>query len=59
MVFLQGKETIFKVALVLLGNHKELIKQCDGFEKVVLFLKTTLPSMGIIQMERIINQVRF
>ena len=57
LIFLQGTEVIYKVALVLLGNHKELIMQCNGFETIVEFLKTTLPEMGIIQMERIINQV--
>jgi len=57
LVFLQGTNSVLKVGLVLLGNHKELIKQCDSFESVVEFLKTTLPEMGIIQMERIINQV--
>lgn len=51
-------EVVFKVALVLLGDHRELIKQCNSFETVVEFLKTTLPSMSIIQMERVINQVR-
>lgn len=57
LVFLQGTDIVLKVALVLLGNHKELIKQCDSFESVVEFLKTTLPEMGIIQIERIINEV--
>ena len=57
LIFVQGMEVIFKVALVLLGNHKELIMQCDSFETIVEFLKTTLPEMGIIQMERVINQV--
>lgn len=57
LVFLQGTDVVLKVALVLLGNHKELIKQCDSFESVVEFLKTTLPEMGIIQIERIINEV--
>ena len=50
-------EVVFKVALVLLGNHKELVKQCDSFESIMEFLKSTLPGMGIIQMERVINQV--
>lgn len=59
LVFLQGTSIVLKVGLVLLGNHKELIKQCDSFESVVEFLKTTLPEMGIIQMERIINQVSY
>ena len=50
---------MLKVALVVLGNHKELIKQCDSFEAIVEFLKTTLPGMGFIQMERVFNQVMF
>ena len=57
LIFLQGKEVVLKMALVLLGNHKELIKQCIGFESIVEFLKTTLPEMGIIQLERVINEV--
>ena len=57
LIFLQGIEVVLKVALALLGNHKELIKQCIGFESVVEFLKSTLPEMGIIQMERVINEV--
>ena len=57
LIFLQGKEVVLKMALVLLGNHKELIKQYIGFESIVEFLKTTLPEMGIIQLERIINEV--
>uniref|UniRef100_T1JI64 Rab-GAP TBC domain-containing protein n=1 Tax=Strigamia maritima TaxID=126957 RepID=T1JI64_STRMM len=57
LLFLDGMEVVFKVALVLLGNHKELIMQCTTFESVMEFLKTTLPSLGIIQMERVFNQV--
>ncbi|XP_053398670.1 TBC1 domain family member 1-like [Mercenaria mercenaria] len=57
LIFIQGPEVIFKVALVLLGNHKELIIQCNSFETIVEFIKTTLPEMGMIQMERVINQV--
>ncbi|XP_070197331.1 TBC1 domain family member 1-like [Littorina saxatilis] len=56
MIFIQGPDVIFKVGLMLLGSHKELILQCDSFESVVDFLKTTLPEMAHVQMERIINQ---
>ena len=59
LIFLDGAEVVFKVALVLLGNHKELIKQYESLERIVEFLKTTLPEMGIIQMERVINQVLY
>ncbi|KAL8573379.1 hypothetical protein ACOMHN_032394 [Nucella lapillus] len=56
MIFIQGPDVIFKVGLMLLGSHRELILQCDSFETVVDFLKTTLPEMAHVQMERVINQ---
>uniref|UniRef100_A0A2C9JIX7 TBC1 domain family member 4 n=2 Tax=Biomphalaria glabrata TaxID=6526 RepID=A0A2C9JIX7_BIOGL len=56
MIFVQGIDCLFKVALMLIGNHRALILQCDSFESVVDFLKTTLPEMVQVQMERIINQ---
>ncbi|CAG5136474.1 unnamed protein product, partial [Candidula unifasciata] len=56
MVFVQGIDALFKVALMLIGNHRALILQCDTFESIVDFLKITLPEMVQVQMERIINQ---
>lgn len=58
MLFLQGPEVIFKVALSLLGSHKPLILQHDSLESIVDFIKTTLPNLGLVQMEKTINQVR-
>uniref|UniRef100_A0A667XYT8 TBC1 domain family member 1 n=1 Tax=Myripristis murdjan TaxID=586833 RepID=A0A667XYT8_9TELE len=57
MLFLQGAEVIFKVALSLLGSHKPLILQHDSLESIVDFIKTTLPNLGLVQMEKTINQV--
>ncbi|KAM4583871.1 TBC1 domain family member 1 isoform 3-T4 [Odontesthes bonariensis] len=57
MLFLQGSEVIFKVALSLLGSHKPLILQHDTLESIVDFIKTTLPNLGLVQMEKTINQV--
>ncbi|XP_047434803.1 TBC1 domain family member 1 isoform X3 [Mugil cephalus] len=57
MLFLQGSEVIFKVALSLLGSHKPLILQQDNLESIVDFIKTTLPNLGLVQMEKTINQV--
>ncbi|XP_058618782.1 TBC1 domain family member 1 isoform X3 [Onychostoma macrolepis] len=57
MLFLQGSEVIFKVALSLLGSHKPLILQHDNLETIVEFIKTTLPNLGLVQMEKTINQV--
>uniref|UniRef100_A0A673G2E2 TBC1 domain family member 4 n=1 Tax=Sinocyclocheilus rhinocerous TaxID=307959 RepID=A0A673G2E2_9TELE len=57
MLFLQGSEVIFKVALSILGSHKPLILQHDNLESIVEFIKTTLPNLGLVQMEKTINQV--
>ncbi|KAK7929438.1 hypothetical protein WMY93_005833 [Mugilogobius chulae] len=57
MLFFQGSEVIFKVALSLLGSHKPLILQHDSLESIVDFIKTTLPNLGLVQMEKTINQV--
>ncbi|KAK5606813.1 hypothetical protein CRENBAI_015237 [Crenichthys baileyi] len=57
MLFLQGSEVIFKVSLSLLGSHKPLILQHESLESIVDFIKTTLPNLGLVQMEKTINQV--
>ncbi|KAM8801504.1 TBC1 domain family member 1 isoform 5-T5 [Rhynchonycteris naso] len=57
MIFLQGSEVIFKVALSLLGSHKPLILQHETLETIVDFIKSILPNLGLVQMEKTINQV--
>ncbi|XP_047576093.1 TBC1 domain family member 4 isoform X2 [Lutra lutra] len=57
IIFLQGTEVIFKVALSLLSSQETLIMECDNFESIVEFLKTTLPDMNTSEMEKIITQV--
>ena len=59
MIFLQGSEVIFKVALSLLGSHKPLILQHENLETIVDFIKSTLPNLGLVQMEKTISQVWF
>lgn len=57
MLFLQGSEVVFKVALSLLGSHKPLILQHENLETIVDFIKCILPNLGLVQMEKTINQV--
>ncbi|XP_008846610.1 TBC1 domain family member 4 isoform X1 [Nannospalax galili] len=57
IIFLQGTEVIFKVALSLLSNQEALIMECENFENIVEFLKSTLPDMNTTEMEKIITQV--
>ncbi|XP_058042669.1 TBC1 domain family member 4 isoform X2 [Ahaetulla prasina] len=57
IIFLQGTEVIFKVALCLLSTQEECIMSCETFEGIVEFLKNTLPDMTQPQMEKIMAQV--
>ncbi|XP_067419344.1 TBC1 domain family member 4 isoform X3 [Emydura macquarii macquarii] len=57
IIFLQGTEVIFKVALSLLSSQEALVMECESFESIVDFLKTTIPDMTKPQMEKIITQV--
>ncbi|XP_053563900.1 LOW QUALITY PROTEIN: TBC1 domain family member 4 [Bombina bombina] len=57
IIFLQGIEVIFKVALCLLSNNEASIMACDSFESIVDFLKTTIPDMTLHTMETMITQV--
>ncbi|PNJ73261.1 TBC1D4 isoform 6, partial [Pongo abelii] len=56
IIFLQGTEVIFKVALSLLSSQETLIMECESFENIVEFLKNTLPDMNTSEMEKIITQ---
>ncbi len=57
-IFVQGTEVIFKVALCLLSSHEREIVECDSFESIVDYLKTTLPALTHTQMEQTIAKVR-
>ncbi|XP_033867190.3 TBC1 domain family member 4-like isoform X2 [Acipenser ruthenus] len=57
ILFLQGMDVIFKVALSLLSSHEARIMECDSFESIVDFLKSTIPNLTIAQMEETIAQV--
>ncbi|KAF4790680.1 hypothetical protein TURU_138318 [Turdus rufiventris] len=52
-----GTEVIFKVALSLLSSQETSIMGCESFENIVDYLKTTIPDMTKLQMEKIITQV--
>lgn len=56
-VFVQGTGVIFKVALCLLSSHEGEIMECDSFESIVDYLKSTLPALRQSQMEQTIAKV--
>ncbi|XP_047670747.1 TBC1 domain family member 4 isoform X5 [Tachysurus fulvidraco] len=56
LLFVQGTEVIFKVALCLLSSHEGEILECDSFESIVDYLKTTIPALTQNQMEETISE---
>ncbi|XP_072542368.1 TBC1 domain family member 4 isoform X2 [Salminus brasiliensis] len=54
LLFVQGTDVIFKVALCLLSSHEGEILECDSFENIVDYLKTTIPTLTQNQMEETI-----
>ena len=47
---------VFRVALSLLADHKDMLLQCRNFEQIMDYFKTTLPFMGATQLERVIRK---
>ncbi|TSV41654.1 TBC1 domain family member 4 [Bagarius yarrelli] len=56
LLFVQGTDVIFKVALCLLSSHEGEILECDSFESIVDYLKTTIPALTQNQMEKTITK---
>lgn len=48
---------VFRVALSLLADHKDMLMQCRNFEQLMDYFKNTLPLMGASQLERVIKGV--
>ena len=48
---------IFRIVLSLLADHKDMLLQCRNMEQLMDYFKTTLPSMGASQLDRVIQQV--
>lgn len=57
LLFVQGTDVIFKVALCLLSSHEGEILECDSFESIVDYLKSTIPTLSHNQMEETITKV--
>lgn len=54
---MNGMSMVFRVALSLIADHKDMLLQCRNFEQLMDYFKTTLPSMGASQLERVIREV--
>ena len=57
MLFLEGRSALFKAALCLLGCHKEMLLQQEGFENIMSYFKNSLPDMSNKMADAVINEV--
>ena len=57
LILARGMSMVFRIVLSLLADHKDMLLQCRNMEQLMDYFKTTLPSMGASQLERVIRQV--
>lgn len=57
LLFLENTEVIFRVALALLGEHKDGLLACDSFEEIMEYLKNVVPTVDKKILDRVMKQV--
>lgn len=57
LIFLENTDVIFRVALALLTYHKDQLLKCDSFEEIMDYLKTKLPVIDRLTLDKIMKQV--
>lgn len=57
LIFLEGPDVIFRVALALLTHHKEKLLHCDGFEEIMNYLKIQLANIDKTTLDKVMKQV--
>lgn len=57
LLFLEGTDVLFKVALALLTEHSAQLLRLDSFEEIMDYLKSTLPAVDAKQLDALMKQV--
>ncbi|XP_054261715.1 TBC1 domain family member 1 isoform X2 [Macrosteles quadrilineatus] len=57
LLFLEGKEVLFRVAMALLSHHKEGLLNCDNFEQIMNYFKTNFPKIDKPIMDKVLKEV--
>ncbi|XP_066991289.2 TBC1 domain family member 1 isoform X2 [Anabrus simplex] len=57
LMFLESPDVIFRVALALLGEHKEGLLACESFEEIMDYLKNHIPNIDKNMLDRVMKQV--
>ncbi|VEN42372.1 unnamed protein product [Callosobruchus maculatus] len=57
LIFLEGADVIFRIALALLTYHKDKLLHCDSFEEIMNYLKEEFPNIEKPTLEKLMKQV--
>ncbi|XP_039283914.1 TBC1 domain family member 1 isoform X3 [Nilaparvata lugens] len=57
LLFVESGKVLFRVALALLGQHKENLLKCENFEQIMDYLKITIPNIDKTTVDSVMRQV--
>ncbi|KAJ1520558.1 hypothetical protein ONE63_003673 [Megalurothrips usitatus] len=57
LMFVESPEIIFRVAIALLSENKEGILACDSFEEIMDYLKTRVPNIDKVKLDRLMKKI--
>lgn len=57
LLLADSPDVLFKVALALLGHHKDQLLECNSFESIMDYLKKDLPVLDSTIMDKIVVEV--
>lgn len=57
LLFLEGRDVLFKVALALLTEHSNKLLNLESFEEIMDYLKNTVPAVDAKQLETLMKQI--
>lgn len=56
VLFVEGADVVFRVALALLSHHCDALLACDSFEQIMDFLKCRLPDIDAVLLDKVMGK---
>lgn len=57
LLFLESSEVVFRVAVALLELHQHELMNCENFEEIMNYMKTTVPDIDSVTMDKVMKDV--